>query len=1438
MEDTLQIQDTEAPEQQPVPQDPPSKKLYNGLIEEKMYSKSYDEFRKQYSTPESLTKLHDGLIEEKLYSKGKDDFINQYFPELKKKEDSPSPSLDGRLPSVAKETYDFDPLKGVKTEFTDKENPKSIDYALNTNELEKNKTTVDKGIPLGGMAGGGDYSTSVDPEIQKEIDNRKESQSTLGLNTDNIVEHFKDIFPKLPQESKDYFNNLINTNPTRAISEISAAKVNNDMKQGDAKIADLLANNDVIGANKIKQAQLYINNIDAANNDGTKPNYSQMRQRLQDALPAIKTVVDSPDKTIDNLTNEAASAVYGQNLLPTQKDGKWYYPSSDVNLKRPEFEAAGLNKYHAAALDMYHDLMPDKYEAYKNILLPLDKRDDKNVDQKLGLQEYEMRVEEDGMNLAHDAATSNYNDAKANGDTKAMEMYKTEIGKIETDQKNVLDKYPLMKIIQAQKDAIDINGSDKNAVDLAATKIGIGVENIANGITNYIARPFMSEEKVYKNTAEILGEGDINEVMVKSPETDNTTIHSKIIMSGNAKKAIDDINAQDISKTEKNSQITDYLLKNPNEVRNQGLSKPESNVTLKTIALGTMDIAANLVPLVAGTYMTGGSSSLAIEVGLLAIPIMQSNLYKAIKSGDPNPYTIGARDTFIDAAAMMAGGKLDIVKEMAVGIKNPAIKKMILEMPDEKLYEAIEKAKANPIYQKASIAFDKTIEAAKSSLKLTVAMTVGDIAKDKLNGTVVDYDQKLKEGSIEALKFWALGTAGGALHSVGAKADDFTKLSIFNAAKNTEGFIEHIDLLKEKGKITPEEHAELKTNIELAKKVYENTPLVDAKGKPLSEKGQRDLLYLKLQETKTRDLLKKDIPEPLRKILIERVNDITTQADKVYNGSYILDDSKKNVVKSESQPEKINPNDTSVIKGSSEEEKQKAEQQASTGIGDVGFLEKGGNKVVDEKGEPITVYHSSNEQNIENFKTKGEIETAAGKVENYGIYFTPNKGEYNHKGSKEYEVKISIKKPYITKDQLFSAVITKEKYDKLISDGYDGVILERNGKPDEYIVFDNSQIKKIPQPKVEASNSIGSKNKGIEVYHGTPHGFDKFDISKLGTGEGAQAFGHGLYFTNEKGIAETYANTLSSKKNFWQHLMDGNDISMSKEDFDFVSKELDSLGFDGERAENENLGNIKVDGKDEHAPSVLDALSVLFGKNAKSELEGYDLSSKEIDRMMDIKKKISNPKLYKATIVNGDYLDWHSNLTDTQKNKLKEIDTNGNGEQVYKNLSKKLGGDKQASDYLESKGVDGIIYKSNKVTGGKEGIGRNYVVFNHDKISIDEINGEKQQLPQPKGEANKASSSEGNSTEQKITSDKVSELETKKQKDITEASRLNADDIKMEFLGKEEKLKTTKELKKIKEDVMAKMIARFGDDVGLEKYRQHEDLRRNFEALKDLIKCP
>ena len=46
------------------------------------------------------------------------------------------------------------------------------------------------------------------------------------------------------------------------------------------------------------------------------------------------------------------------------------------------------------------------------------------------------------------------------------------------------------------------------------------------------------------------------------------------------------------------------------------------------------------------------------------------------------------------------------------------------------------------------------------------------------------------------------------------------------------------------------------------------------------------------------------------------------------------------------------------------------------------------------------------------------------------------------------------------------------------------------------------------------------------VWHGSPHKFDKFDSSKIGTGEGAQAYGHGLYLAESDKVAKQYADNV------------------------------------------------------------------------------------------------------------------------------------------------------------------------------------------------------------------------------------------------------------------------------------------------------------------------
>lgn len=70
----------------------------------------------------------------------------------------------------------------------------------------------------------------------------------------------------------------------------------------------------------------------------------------------------------------------------------------------------------------------------------------------------------------------------------------------------------------------------------------------------------------------------------------------------------------------------------------------------------------------------------------------------------------------------------------------------------------------------------------------------------------------------------------------------------------------------------------------------------------------------------------------------------------------------------------------------------------------------------------------------------------------------------------------------------------------------------------------------------EMMGAMGNKTiSPLDVYHGTPHTLPptrrnplgEFDASKIGTGEGAQSYGHGIYTAENPDVARAYQNTLS-----------------------------------------------------------------------------------------------------------------------------------------------------------------------------------------------------------------------------------------------------------------------------------------------------------------------
>ena len=53
---------------------------------------------------------------------------------------------------------------------------------------------------------------------------------------------------------------------------------------------------------------------------------------------------------------------------------------------------------------------------------------------------------------------------------------------------------------------------------------------------------------------------------------------------------------------------------------------------------------------------------------------------------------------------------------------------------------------------------------------------------------------------------------------------------------------------------------------------------------------------------------------------------------------------------------------------------------------------------------------------------------------------------------------------------------------------------------------------------------------GIIAFHGSGADFDEFRLEMIGTGEGAQAYGYGLYFTDSEDIAKFYRDTVSNER--------------------------------------------------------------------------------------------------------------------------------------------------------------------------------------------------------------------------------------------------------------------------------------------------------------------
>jgi hypothetical protein len=76
--------------------------------------------------------------------------------------------------------------------------------------------------------------------------------------------------------------------------------------------------------------------------------------------------------------------------------------------------------------------------------------------------------------------------------------------------------------------------------------------------------------------------------------------------------------------------------------------------------------------------------------------------------------------------------------------------------------------------------------------------------------------------------------------------------------------------------------------------------------------------------------------------------------------------------------------------------------------------------------------------------------------------------------------------------------------------------------------------------------------KGIKAFHGSPHSFDKFSMDKIGTGEGAQAQGYGLYLTDSKRLANAYRRADPEKHKGPGHLYE---VQIDADPDEFLERE-------------------------------------------------------------------------------------------------------------------------------------------------------------------------------------------------------------------------------------------------------------------------------------------
>jgi hypothetical protein len=210
--------------------------------------------------------------------------------------------------------------------------------------------------------------------------------------------------------------------------------------------------------------------------------------------------------------------------------------------------------------------------------------------------------------------------------------------------------------------------------------------------------------------------------------------------------------------------------------------------------------------------------------------------------------------------------------------------------------------------------------------------------------------------------------------------------------------------------------------------------------------------------------------------------------------------------------------------------------------------------------------------------------------------------------------------------------------------------------------------------------AIGKSVAMQSVWHGTPHrGIEKFSADNIGTGEGAQAYGWGLYFASKKEVADWYRSTLSRGMRGWNYPQEARSLGI--ENYEEFRREF----------------HVHADGD---APVGIAAKRIGDASVAARSVDGLALS-----RLVEAFRRDKQGQLYEVEIPeDGEMLLWDKPMSEQPQAVQDALaasffaGTSTAGEQVYRRIGSMLNKgtqDKQfraTSKYLAGLGIKGIKY--------------------------------------------------------------------------------------------------------------------------------------------------